>query len=308
MKLKLVISAFLVILVAGFFTLKYYAGNLFEFPQLSDRSAEGQIPQTITFQNKDSALSQIGIVINQGTGQMDRDLQSIETIAPEEDPNSQGSQQREQSLDNMKKKTDKLIEARVSSLNRLLQRIQTDKGLTTDEQTLFSEEVKTNINQLNQLKAKIDTGTDINIVKADTKSIVSKFRIFAVFEPKIRMLVMIDNLSALSGKISSAAQKLQDLTNSLKSQGKDVSALQRLLNNINSDLAMINYKLAAAKQNTLSISVSSSPSAFSGIRKDLGTVKSEFMLIKGIIAQMKPVFNSVKGQKIAPPSVNPVSR
>ncbi len=86
MKWKLAVSIFLVILVAGFFILKYYSGNLLNIPQSSNQSS--QVPQAITTANVDNSLNQTGAVIDQGMDQLDKDLQSVGAIAPEEDPNS----------------------------------------------------------------------------------------------------------------------------------------------------------------------------------------------------------------------------
>lgn len=216
-----------------------------------------------------------------------------------------GVQKQEQNVDNLKKKADQLIETRINSLNKLLQRMQGDKGLSADDQTFLSGEVRTNITNLTALKAKINSGTDINTVRADAKSIISKFKIFTIFEPRIRTLIMIGDLSALSAKTFSTTSKLQTLINTLKSQGKDVSTLQHLLDNINGDLAMINYKLAADKQSTRN---SSTTSIFTTVRKDLGTVRSEFTLIKKDITQMRSAMNSIKSQKAVLPSANPAGK
>ncbi|MCL4366318.1 hypothetical protein M1437_03770 [Patescibacteria group bacterium] len=210
------------------------------------------------------------------------------------------AQRQEQNLDNLKKRADKMINNRVSSLNKLLQRIQNDKRLSTDEKTSLSGDVQANITGLTQLKAKIDADTDITTVRADTRSIITNFRIHAIFEPKIRLLVTINHLSALQGRLSSLTPKLQTLINNLKSQGKDVSKLQSLLDDINSNLSTINSKLSADKQTVLSISISSNPSVFAPVRQDLATVRGEFAQIRHDIGQMRVDF------KIVHPSPSPI--
>ncbi len=217
----------------------------------------------------------------------------IRDVQREENQASKAAQRQEQGLDNLKKKADRLIENRIASLNKVLTRIQNDKRLTADEKSSLSQDVQTNIDNLTSLKAKIDADTDIVTVRADAKGIITNYRIYTILEPKIRLLVIIDNLSTLDSKLSSLAPKLQDLISNLKSQGKDVSKLQTLLDDINTNLSTISTKLASNKQTVLSISASSNPSVFAPIRQDLAAVRSEFAQIRHDIGQMRVEFQTV---------------
>ncbi len=241
-------------------------------------------------------LSTLVVVSRPVFAQMGVDKLINRTQNEENQANKQASrtaQRQEQNLDNLKKRADTLVDNRIASLNKVLQRIQNDTSLSADDKTSLSAEVQTNINSLTQLKTKIDADTDITTARADAKTIITSYKIFAIFEPKIRTLITIDNLSALQVKISSLTPKLQDLINNLKSQGKDVSKLQPLLDDINSNLVTINTKLAADKQTVLSISISSSPSAFAAVRQDLASIRSDFAKIRHDIGQMRVEFQTV---------------
>lgn len=210
----------------------------------------------------------------------------------EENQATKAAQRQEQNLANLIKRADTLIDNRVNSLNKVSQRIQNDKRLSNDDKTFLTSQVQSTITSLTQLKAKIDADTDITVARTDAKSIITNFRIFAIFEPKIRILIVIDNLSALQTKLSALTPKLQDLINNLKSQGKDVSQLQPLLDDINANLSTISTKLAADKQAVLAVTVSSNPSVFAPVRQDLATVRSDFAKIRSDIGQMRVDFQS----------------
>lgn len=217
----------------------------------------------------------------------------INRVQNRENQASQTAQRQTNQLSNLKKRADQLIDNRINSLNRILQRIQNDSRLSADEKSSLSADVQTEISTLTSLKAKIDADTDITTARADAKSIITNFKVYAIFEPKLRILVIIDNLTGLSAKISSLTPKLQDLINNLKLNGKDVSKLQPLLDDVNSNLSTINSKLAADKQTVLAVSASSNPSVFAPVRQDLATVRAAFAQIRHDIGQMRVEFQVV---------------
>ncbi len=217
---------------------------------------------------------------------------------------TQKQQRQEQNLDNLKKRADKMIDNRIDALNKVLQRIQNDKRLSADEKSSLSAEIQTNISGLTSLKAKIDADTDITVARTDSKSIITNFRVFAIFEPKIRLLVTIDNMSASQTRLSSLTPKLQNLINNLKSQGKDVSKLQPLLDDINSNLSTIGSKLSADRQTVLGISASSNPSTFASVRQDLATVREEFAKVRSDIGQMRVEFQTAIKSNVNQPTTS----
>lgn len=214
-------------------------------------------------------------------------------VRRDENQASKTARRQEQNLDNLQKRANKLIDSRIDSLNKVLARIKNDKRLSADEKASLSQDVQTTISGLTQLKAKIDADTDISVARDDAQKIITDFKVFAIFEPKIRLLVTIDRLLALDSKLSSLASKLQSHINKLKAQGKDVSKLQALLDDINSNLSMASSKLASDKGTVISISASSNPSVFAPIRQDLADVRSEFAQIRHDIGQMRVEFQAV---------------
>ncbi len=202
------------------------------------------------------------------------------------------TERKQDELARIKKRADAEINRRINSLNKLLTRIQNDNKLSADEKSSISADINSNIAGLTSLKAKIDADIDAATARSDAKQIFTNFRIFANFEPKIRLLITIDNLQAVANKILGFTPKIQDLINNLKSQGKDVTSLQARLDDINKNLTLINSQLAADKTTVLSVTVSTSDpkTVFTTVRQDLAKVRESFAQIRHDIAQMRDTF------------------
>ena len=121
------------------------------------------------------------------------------------------------------------------------------------------------------------------------------YKVYEVLEPKVRILVIIDNLQDISNRLGLLAPKLQIFIDDLKGQNKNVSDLQILLDDINSNLSAINTKLSADKTAVMNISVNTvnAKDVFVSVRKDLAQVRALFAKIRHDIALMREDFKGV---------------
>lgn len=195
----------------------------------------------------------------------------------------------------LKQQGDKMIDQRIVSLNKLISRINRDKRLTSEEKTVLVSDVQTAINGLTSLKTKIDADTTISDLRTDIKQIVANYKVYEVLEPKIRILVAIDNLQDISNRLGQLSPKLQTFIDNLKGQDKNVSDLQILLDDINSNLSVINAKLSADKTAIMNVNVSTANTkdTFVSVRKDLAQVRASFAKIRHNIALMRESFKGV---------------
>ena len=195
----------------------------------------------------------------------------------------------------LKQQGDKMIDQRIASLDKLIARIDNDKNLTSDEKTTLSLDVQNAINGLTVLKTKIAGDTTSVDLKTDIKQIVTSYKVYEILEPKMRILVIIDNLQDISNRLGPLAQKLQIFIDDLKGQNKNVSDLQILLDDINSNLSAINTKLSADKTAVMNISVNTvnAKDVFVSVRKDLAQVRALFAKIRHDIALMREDFKGV---------------
>lgn len=82
----------------------------------------------------------------------------------------------------------KEIDRRISSMKKMILKITTIKRLTPLQKSSLISQVNAEIVRLTTLRKKIENDTDATILKADKKLIVSSYRIYALFMPKMTII------------------------------------------------------------------------------------------------------------------------
>lgn len=206
-------------------------------------------------------------------------------------------------------KADALITNRLNSLNKLLSRVQSDTRLSASEKSSLTTDIQTDINGLTALKAKIDADTDATTARTEAKIIFTNYYVYAVFEPKIRILIIINNLQTVTANIQTLVPQIQNLINTFKAQGKDVTQVQAALDDVSTQLQTINTTLSADATTIEGISVSSKDTAqqtFTQVRQDLAqVVRQGFAKIRADFAQMRSLFKDIILNKHAATTPSP---
>ena len=208
-------------------------------------------------------------------------------------------------LQNIISRSNTLITNRLTSLSTLSTRIQGDKRLSTSEKSSLTSDIQTDTNGLTALKTKIDADTDATTARTDEKQIITNFYVYAAFEPKLRYLIILNNLQTTTSNIQALVPQLQNLINTFKSQGKDVTQLQSLLDDISSQLQTVNTTISSDITTVQNISTTSNPTTdqFSKIKQDISQiVRSGLGKIKSDFDQMRPLFKQLISQKQATPT------
>lgn len=247
-------------------------------------------------------------------------FQQRASIATQRKEKKTGKQQTKKgtNLTSAKSKAYQAINRRLAELNRLLQRIQNNQRLSSDDKASISSNIQSAIDGLTTLKSKIDSDNDLAALKSDVKQIISRYKVYDVIIPKTQLLITIDNLESVTTKIAAFTPKIQDFMNTLKSEGKDVTQLQSLLDDVNGRLTAINNQLSSDKTLVLGVTISTSnpKSSFTQVRKDLATVRQNLAQVRHDFARMRSTFriiitggNSEKGSAtVSPtPSESPTS-
>jgi len=191
-------------------------------------------------------------------------------------------------LTTVKTRADAMIAQRLTSLQNLLTRVNNDTRLTSDEKTNLTNDINTTISNLQALKTKIDADTDLTTAIADTKSIVTDYRIYLIYEPKTRLLLTVDNLTLVNQNLTSLSTSLGNLLNNLKSQGQDVSTAQTALDDMNAKIADATTQLTNAKSLLDSITVSQAgQQPFVTVKQDLAQVRQDYAAIRSDLAAIK---------------------
>lgn len=220
-----------------------------------------------------------------------------------------------QDLARIQSKAASMIDERITALTKLLGRLNEDTKLTADDKTTLSNDIQTTISALQALKAKIQSDTDVTTARADAKTIVTSYHIFVIFEPKMRLLITIDNLTSLANNVQNVATNVQNFINTEKGKGIDTTTWQAAVTDIQNQLADINTKLAADKTALNNLSLSSTDASahttFTAIRQDIATVRQDFAAIRADFAKIRAgVKGDIKkaalsGTPVPQPSKNP---
>lgn len=213
-------------------------------------------------------------------------------------------------LVNIISRGDQMITSRLTSLNNLDARINADVKLQSGEKGALVSDIQTEISGLTALKIKLDADTDLTTAVSDEKQIITGYYIYAITEPKIRLLIILSNLQSVSLYLQALIPQLQNLITTLQVQGKDVSGLQPLLADINSQIQAINTALSTDINNLNAVSISSSQTqaktVFTQTRSDISQiVRADFLKIKSDINQMRLILKQIIFSKNTHPSINP---
>lgn len=180
------------------------------------------------------------------------------------------------SMERLKERADKEITRRIESLNKLITRISEFKKLSTTQKNSLTSQVQSEITKLTALKAKIAADTDLATLKADVQSIVTAYRTYALFMPKIQILGSADRLQTTADQMSSHAAQLETKINEQQSNGKDVTELQTLLADMKAQIADANTQA----QNAINTVTPLTPEGFPGNKTQLQSARQ--MVVTGI--------------------------
>lgn len=147
------------------------------------------------------------------------------------------SQRQADRLPQLKARADQEIDRRIATLNRLITRLTTIKRLSAPDKSSLTSQIQAQITSLTQLKTKIDADTDITTLRADVQSIVTSYRIFLLFIPKIHLLAGADALADTSDKFASYTAELKTRIAKAQANGRDVTSLQTTLTDMETKIA-----------------------------------------------------------------------
>ncbi|MDE2026875.1 MAG: hypothetical protein KGJ07_10415, partial [Patescibacteria group bacterium] len=199
---------------------------------------------------------------------------------------SRAAERQENTLESLKARGDKLLTNRIDTLRKILTRVQNDKRLQPSDKSLLMSDINTTIANLTALQTKIDADTVITTTRSDVASIITSYRIYEIYEPKIFLLLVVDNLQTTDATLTSLSQKIQALFTKLNiTDPKSAAALT----DMNTQLGAISTLLATDKtlHTNVTVSTTDPKSIFAQVRKDLTTVRADFAKIRSDIAQIR---------------------
>ncbi len=128
--------------------------------------------------------------------------------------------------DHMTAHGEKMIDVRISILEKLQKRFEDMKRLSSDDKSALSAQISAQITALTNLKAQIDAGTSTTTIKDDIKSIRPDLRIFALVAPRAAITAAADRITSVVSAMETIGSKLETRIATAKTAGKDVSAAE----------------------------------------------------------------------------------
>lgn len=141
---------------------------------------------------------------------------------------------------------DEAIKVRIDDLNKLNTRVQGMKNVSAEEKASIASEVSLSIANLNTLKVKLDSDTDVTNATNDEKSIATGHRIYALIMPRGYIYAAADRVKTISALMASTSVKIDARIAEAQTAGKDVTAVQKSLVEMKAKVADANVQASAA--------------------------------------------------------------
>jgi hypothetical protein len=125
------------------------------------------------------------------------------------------------------------IGRRLTTLDRLSSVVSTSKGLTPSDVAALTLKISADRSELAGLKATIDAQTKLPVLRLDVVQIVTKYRVFVLLGPQVRLTVAADSVVALKAHFDGISVTLTDRIAKAQGNGKDVTAAQAALDDMN---------------------------------------------------------------------------
>jgi hypothetical protein len=147
----------------------------------------------------------------------------------------------------IQEKSNKEIDRRLESLDKLSTRVESMKKITEEEKNAVIAQLKIQIGALSALKAKIATATSTASTLEYEKKITNEHRIYALVIPRGYINASVDRINNMALKLEGLSAKLSAKIVAAKSAGNDVSKLLENSTALNAKIAEAKAKANAAK-------------------------------------------------------------
>lgn len=199
------------------------------------------------------------------------------------------------SLSRIKYRADQLIKERINTLEANKKVVVSSKSLTLEQQKTITGIIDKNIQDLTLLKGTIASSTDATSTRILTESIFTKFRIYGIVVPQVRLEKRIFELQNHSVKISETFIKVQSRIDEYKGKGRDVTAWQKSIDDAKVQVALNMNTLAILLTKVSALTPSdygtTSKMVIESANKEIKTVAKDFSSIAKTLNKPKQLKN-----------------
>ncbi len=156
-------------------------------------------------------------------------------------------------ISQIQQKSQNEIGRRVESLEKLSQRIQEMKRITQSGKNTLIAQLQTQIDALNDLKAKLAASGDASTAVEFEKKIANDFRIFSRIVPQGYLNAAIDRIDLMAQKLQGLSAKIAAKIAEAKAAGNDTAKLEESVADLNQKIAHAKTQADTAKNALASI-------------------------------------------------------
>ena len=129
------------------------------------------------------------------------------------------------------------VDRRLTTLGQLTSTINASKALTAGHKATLTAEVGATSSGLTGLKAAIDAGVSVAVLKARIVEIAAGFRVYDLVVPQVFLTNAADGATAIAAQFGQISPALAGRISTAKSVGKDTTAAQAALDAMNAAIA-----------------------------------------------------------------------
>ena len=166
-------------------------------------------------------------------------------------------------------RADAEIARRLVALDRLAAVVSDARHLAGADRDALLNQISNDRSELTSLKATIDSDSNPTTLRAEVRRIVTDFRVYVLLEPQVRLVRALDAEQDAIARLTDVAAALKSRIDAAKSAGKDVTAAQTALDDMNAKLAAA----SAAVEGRAAAVIALTPSGYPGNRSTLDAVR-----------------------------------
>ena len=198
---------------------------------------------------------------------------------------------------------DTMVNGRVASLNKLLAKIPTMKNVPANDQAILTANVQAQISNLKTLQAKFDADTDVKTARADVKSAIDSSRVYAVTIPQVNIAAADDRIGTIVGLMQTLLTKVQARIATVQAAGKDVTAMNAAVTDIQAKLSDATTQAQAAESGVVNLAPDNGVAATAASNKTAITaartaIKAATADLQAARADFRTIASGLKGSGI----------
>ena len=211
----------------------------------------------------------------------------------------------ERRLEHLKSLGETLIENRIQLLEKLKSRIQSSENIPDATIQPLVADIDKTIADLQALASEISNATNLDSLKDLVKSIFQNFQVYSVVAPRDLGQSLTAQGMYILGRLEAIQRQLQQILDQKKNEGKDVSSLQTLIDQVTAKLDDAKAQLAIADEKFKSMTPANTEAAKAAREEGKAAMQTAKQDLKDAHTLLKQIFNALKAMVSSPsPSVS----